>query len=78
MKEISVGDQLDHYRVDKLVATGTHASIFKGVDLSNGAVVAIKVPHTELELDPVFHKIPPRTGNRPETKPPKGDEGSSQ
>ena len=56
MKEISVGDQLDHYRVDALVATGTHASIFKGVDLNNGAVVAIKVPHTELELDPVFHE----------------------
>jgi serine/threonine-protein kinase len=56
MKEISVGDQLDHYRVDALVATGTHASIFHGVDLKNGAVVAIKVPHSELELDPVFYE----------------------
>jgi serine/threonine-protein kinase len=56
MKEISVGDQLDHYRVDALVATGTHASIFRAVDLKNGAVVAIKVPHAELELDPVFHE----------------------
>jgi serine/threonine-protein kinase len=56
MKEISVGDQLDHYRVDGLVATGTHASIFRGVDLKNGAVVAIKVPHIELELDPVFYE----------------------
>ena len=54
MKEISVGDQLDHYRVDALVATGTHASIFRAVDLKNGAVVAIKVPHFELDLDPVF------------------------
>ena len=56
MKEISVGDQLDHYRVDALVATGTHASIFRGVDLKNGTVVAIKVPHIELELDPVFYE----------------------
>lgn len=56
MKEVSVGDQLDHYRIDALIATGTHASIFRGVDLKNGAVVAIKVPHVELELDPVFHE----------------------
>jgi eukaryotic-like serine/threonine-protein kinase len=56
MKEISVGDQLDHYRIDALVATGTHASIFRAVDLENGTVVAIKVPHIELELDPVFYE----------------------
>jgi eukaryotic-like serine/threonine-protein kinase len=56
MKEISIGDQLDHYRVDALVATGSHASIFRGVDLKNGTVVAIKVPYVELELDPVFYE----------------------
>src|SRR6202161_3537474 len=56
MKEISIGDQLDHYRIDALVATGSHASIFRAVDLNNGTVVAIKVPHIELELDPVFHE----------------------
>lgn len=56
MKEISVGDQLDHYRVDALVARGDHASTFKGTDLKNGSLVAIKVPHSELELDPVFHE----------------------
>ncbi len=56
MKEIAVGDQLDHYRIDALVATGTHAAIFHGVDLKNGAVVAIKVPHSELDLDPVFYE----------------------
>jgi serine/threonine-protein kinase len=56
MKEVSIDDQLDHYRIDALVATGSHASIFRAVDLKNGTVVAIKVPHTELELDPVFHE----------------------
>jgi serine/threonine-protein kinase len=56
MNEISVGDQLDHYRTDALVATGNHASIFRGVDLKDGTVVAIKVPHVELELDPVFYE----------------------
>jgi serine/threonine-protein kinase len=56
MKAISIGDQLDHYRVDALVATGIHASIFRGVDQKDGKVVAIKVPHIELELDPVFYE----------------------
>src|SRR5260370_1979195 len=56
MNEIKIGDQLDHYRVDALVATSSHASIFRGVDLKNGAVVAIKAPHIELELDPVFYE----------------------
>ena len=56
MKEISIGDQLDHYRIDALVATSSHASIFKAVDLNNGTVVAIKVPHAELELNPVFYE----------------------
>src|SRR5258708_18292312 len=56
MKEISIGDQLDHYRLDALVATGSHAWMFEGVDLKNGTVVAIKVPRVELELDPVFYE----------------------
>ncbi len=56
MKEISVGDQLDHYRIDDLVATGSHASIFRGTDLKDRTVVAIKVPRAELELDPVFYE----------------------
>jgi len=56
MKEISVGDQLDHYRFDELIAGGSQASIFRGVDLNDGTVVAIKVPRVELELDPVFYE----------------------
>ena len=76
MKEISIGDQLDQYRVDALVATGSHASIFRAVDLNNGTVVAIKVPHIELELDPVLLNDSAAAGNRPETKSPKGHESS--
>ena len=39
-----------------LLPRDSHASIFRGVDLKNGTVVAIKVPHVELELDPVFYE----------------------
>ncbi len=56
MKEISIGDQIDHYRIDALVAASSHASIFRGVDLNNGATVAIKVPFVELDMDPVFYE----------------------
>lgn len=56
MKEIFVGDQLDHYRVDALVAAGSHSSIFRAIDVRDSTVVAIKVPHVELEFDPVFYE----------------------
>jgi len=48
------GDQLDHYRIDSLVARSGMASIFRGTDLRNGRQVAIKVPHPEVESDPAL------------------------
>ena len=49
------GDQLDHYRIDSLVARSGMASIFRGTDLRNGRQVAIKVPHPEVESDPALY-----------------------
>ncbi len=54
MNPIHPGDQLDHYRIDNLVARSGMASIFRGTDLRDGRAVAIKVPHPEMESDPVF------------------------
>jgi serine/threonine-protein kinase len=54
MTPVHPGDQLDHYRIDSLVARSGMASIFRGVDLRNGREVAIKVPHPEMESDPVL------------------------
>jgi serine/threonine protein kinase len=45
---------LDHYRIDGLVARSGMASIFRGTDLRDGRAVAIKVPHPEMEGDPIF------------------------
>ncbi len=54
------GDQLDHYRIDGLVARSGMASIFRATDLRDGRPVAIKIPHPEMEADPVlfdrFHR----------------------
>ncbi len=54
MTPLHPGDQLDHYRIESLVARGGMASIFRGTDLRTGRQVAIKVPHPEMESDPVF------------------------
>ncbi|MGD1157295.1 MAG: serine/threonine-protein kinase [Terriglobia bacterium] len=54
MTPIHPGDQLDHYQIEKLVARSGMASIFRGTDTRTGRPVAIKVPHPEMECDPVF------------------------
>ena len=54
MSGLHPGDQLDHYRIDGLAARSGMASIFRGTDLRTGQAVAIKVPHPEMEGDPIF------------------------
>jgi eukaryotic-like serine/threonine-protein kinase len=57
---LHTGDQLDHYRIEALVARSGMASIYRGTDLRNGRQVAIKIPHPEVESDPAlfdrFHR----------------------
>ena len=48
------GEELDHYRVDSIVATSGMATIYRATDLANERRVAIKLPHFEMECDPVF------------------------
>lgn len=52
MTVIHAGEQLDHYRIENLVARSGMASIFRGTDLRTGRAVAIKIPHPEIESDP--------------------------
>ena len=54
MSGLHPGDQLDHYRIESLAARSGMASIFRGTDLRSGRAVAIKVPHPEMEGDPIF------------------------
>ena len=39
------GEQLDHYRIEGLVARSGMASIFRATDMRTGREVAIKIPH---------------------------------
>lgn len=55
MNDLHPGDRLDNYRLDELVARSGMASIFRATDLATGQTVAIKVPHPEMEADPLFY-----------------------
>jgi serine/threonine protein kinase len=54
MTSFHPGDQLDHYRIENLVARSGMASIFRATDLQTGRPVAIKIPHPEVECDPAL------------------------
>ncbi|PYU24466.1 MAG: hypothetical protein DMG30_08585 [Acidobacteria bacterium] len=55
MTSLRPGAQLDHYRLENLVARSGMASIYRGTDLQSGRPVAIKIPHPEVEADPLFY-----------------------
>jgi serine/threonine protein kinase len=54
MISVRAGEQLDHYQIERLVARSGMASIFQATDIRSGQTVAIKIPHPEMECDPIF------------------------
>jgi len=54
MTTLEAGDTLDHYRLELMVARTGMATLFKATDMRDGRPVAIKVPHAEMEADPVL------------------------
>src|SRR5579862_3042690 len=54
MTALHPGDLLDHYRIENLVARSGMASIFRATDIDNNRTVAIKIPHPEMEADPLL------------------------
>lgn len=48
------GEELDHYRIEDVVARGPVSTIFRAIDLLTNRQVAIKLPHPELETDPTL------------------------
>jgi eukaryotic-like serine/threonine-protein kinase len=51
---IHPGDQLDHYRIESIVANSGMATVFRATDTRTGQQVAIKAPHPEIESDPAL------------------------
>jgi serine/threonine-protein kinase len=54
MTTLEAGDTLDHYRLDAVVGRGGMSTLFRATDLRTGRLVAVKVPHPEMEADPVL------------------------
>jgi serine/threonine-protein kinase len=54
MPTLETGEMLDHYRLDATVARSGMSTLYKATDLNNGRLVAIKIPHEEMESDPVL------------------------
>ncbi len=54
MKMLEPGEMLDHYRIEATVARSGMSTLYRATDERTGRVVAIKVPHEEMEADPVL------------------------
>jgi serine/threonine protein kinase len=51
---LETGTQLDSYRIEAPVARSGMASIYRATDTRDGRVVALKIPHPDLEADPIL------------------------
>jgi eukaryotic-like serine/threonine-protein kinase len=54
MSQLQPGETLDHYRIDAAVARSGMSTLYRATDLETGVQVAVKVPHPEMEADPVL------------------------
>jgi eukaryotic-like serine/threonine-protein kinase len=48
------GQQLDSYRIDGQVARSGMATIYRATDTRDGRTVALKIPHPDMEADPIL------------------------
>jgi serine/threonine-protein kinase len=51
---LEAGTQIDSYRIDAPVAKSGMATIFRATDLRDGHTVALKIPHPDMEADPLL------------------------
>ena len=57
---LEAGSQIDSYRIDEPIARSGMASIFRATDTRDNRTVALKIPHPDMEADPIlfdrFHR----------------------
>jgi serine/threonine-protein kinase len=51
---LEAGTQLDFYRIEAPIARSGMASIFRATDTRDGRIVALKIPHPDMEADPIL------------------------
>ena len=54
MASLRPGGQLGQYHIEELVARSGMASIYRATDMRTGRTVAVKIPHPDMEADPVL------------------------
>jgi len=60
LDNVESGSQIDYYRIEAPVARSGMASIFRAIDTRDNRQVALKIPHPDMEADPIlsdrFHR----------------------
>jgi serine/threonine-protein kinase len=51
---IEPGSMIDSYRIEAPVARSGMASVFRAIDVRDNRVVALKIPHPDMEADPIL------------------------
>lgn len=53
-EQLQAGQQFEHFRIEAFVLRTSMTTIYRATDLRTQQLVALKIPHPELECDPVF------------------------
>ncbi|MGD0831566.1 MAG: serine/threonine-protein kinase [Terracidiphilus sp.] len=51
---LEVGSQVDSYRIEEQIARSGMATIYRATDVRDGRQVALKIPHPDMEADPIL------------------------
>jgi serine/threonine-protein kinase len=51
---LEAGAQLDYYRIESPVSKSGMATIYRATDTRDGRIVALKIPHPDMEADPIL------------------------
>ncbi|HTC65160.1 MAG TPA: serine/threonine-protein kinase [Candidatus Saccharimonadales bacterium] len=54
-EQLQAGQPFEHFRIEAFVIRTSMTSIYRATDLRTNQLVALKIPHPELECDPVFY-----------------------
>ncbi|MGO9437582.1 MAG: serine/threonine-protein kinase [Terracidiphilus sp.] len=54
MSQLEPADTLDHYRIDATVSRSGMSTLYRATDQKTNRQVALKVPHPEMEADPIL------------------------
>ncbi len=54
-EQLKLGERFEYFQIEAFVIRTGMTSIYRATDLRTGQLVAIKIPHPELECDPIFY-----------------------